>query len=65
MAAALNSFSTFKEDLYPCCYKKLLEMEFQVLADIVVKATLIKAGTFNKMTKKMVLEMSDIIYFSN
>lgn len=51
MAAALKIFLAFEADLSPSCCKKFLKMEFQVLAYIVSKAILIKAGIFYKITK--------------
>lgn len=45
----------------PSYFKKYLKMEFFVLADIVFKAVLVKASTFDKMTKKKVLFISVIL----
>lgn len=51
MVAALNNFSIYGEYLFTSCLKKLLKMEFQVLADIVAKATMI-AGIFDRLAKE-------------
>ncbi|XP_075520578.1 uncharacterized protein LOC142553917 [Primulina tabacum] len=56
-SVALSSFSASGEEVSPSCHKKLLKMEYQILADIVAKAILIKAGTFDKLTKEKVQVM--------
>lgn len=60
MIVALEDFSSSGEELSPSCFKKLLKMEYQVLVDIVDKTILVKAETFDRLTKKKVQVMTAI-----
>lgn len=59
MAASLKNFSASGEDLSPYCFKKL-KMEFQFIAGIVAKPIMIKAGTFDRLTKETFQVMTTI-----
>lgn len=61
MASTLKSFSALGEDLSLLGFKRYLKMEFQVLAYIMAKELLFKAGIFEMMTKEKVHLMIGIV----
>lgn len=58
--ASLKCFYSPGEELAPSCFKKFMIMEYQVLADIVAKAVLVKDGTLHLITKENIQVMYTI-----
>lgn len=57
MAASLKRFSSSGQEISPSCFNKILKMEYQVLADILAKDIMIKAGNFDRITNKNIIVM--------